>query len=302
MHQNDLRRFDLNLLAVFDALMAERHTGRAGERLGLTQPAVSHALGRLRALAGDPLFVKQARGMTPTPRAEALATVVGPALAALRGSLGVTHDFDPATSTRSFVLGASDYAALTLLPGLIARLRQVAPGIDLRMRPVTPADVGQAMRRRQIDLAIGPLSASPGPVIATPLFSERLVLVARRGHPDLTRPLDARRFAELPHLLVTPQGDGTGSVDERLREQGLTRRIVLTLAHFGAAPGVIAASDLVAMLPERVARGLGLAAAIEIHDSPLDLPPWVVGVVQPQESGADTGLRWLVAQLAASAD
>lgn len=297
MHETNHRRFDLNLLAVFDALMTERHVGRAGERLGLTQPAVSHALGRLRALTGDPLFVKHPRGVTPTAQAEALAQTVGPALAALRASLGVPRAFDPAAVRRTIVLGCSDYAELTLLPALVARLRREAPGLDLRLRAITAGDVAAAMRRREIDLALGPLIASPDPALATPLLSDRLVLVARRGHPAFATPPTVEELAALPQLLVSPQGDARGAVDAALRERGLVRRVVLSVPHFGAAPRVIETTDLVALLPWRLARSFARTAQIALHESPLALPPWVIGVAQPRETAADPCLAWLVALL-----
>src|SRR5262249_49894083 len=128
MHNIHVPKFDLNLLVVFDALMREQHVGRAGELLGLTQPAVSHALGRLRHLVNDPLFVKHAKGVRPTPRAEALAHAIAPALQTLRSSLKADDAFDPATMTRTFVIGGSDYLDFTLLPPLMGRLRQRAPG------------------------------------------------------------------------------------------------------------------------------------------------------------------------------
>lgn len=295
MSHIDLKRFDLNLLAVFDALMRERHVGRAGERLGLTQPAVSHALGRLRALAGDTLFVKHSRGVKPTVRALELAETIGPALAALRTSFGMPHTFDPPSASRTVIVGSSDYAELALLPAVMARLRKEAPHIDIRIRPITPADVGQAMRRRDIDLAIGPLMASPGAVLATPLFSDRLVLVARDGHPGLVKPLTMKAFADLQHLRVSQRGDAIGMVDQALLEFGLERRVALTTPHFSAAPFLIAATDLVAMLPKRIAGPLCNATGLVIHSCPIDIPPWVVGIVQPRETQMDSCLSWFVA-------
>ena len=297
MNKIDLKRFDLNLLAVFDALMRERHVGRAGERLGLTQPAVSHALGRLRALADDPLFVKHARGVKPTARAMELAETVGPALATLRASFGMRPAFDPSSASRTIFIGSSDYAELLLLPAVMARLRHEAPLIDIRIRPISRGDVDAAIRRRDIDLAIGPLVASPGRTLATPLFSDRLVLVGRCGHPGLESPLTMEAFAGLNHLLVSQGGDAVGMVDESLRELGFERRVALTIPHFAAAPFLIEATDLVAMLPQRIARKLSAATAVAIYDCPLAIPQWVVGAVQSRESEGDPCLAWFVALL-----
>ena len=293
MKEMNLARFDLNLLVVFEVLMQERHVGRAGDRLHLTQPAVSHALRRLRGLVNDPLFVKHARGIRPTPRAESLASSLAPVLASLRGSLSRGDEFTPAAATRSVVIGASDYIELVLIPSVMARLRRQAPSLDLGVKAITRASVTAELRRREIDLAIGPLSASPDAVQATPLFTERFVLVARKGHPVLKGSLTAKRFAGYPHLLVSPQGDSSGVVDQALRELGLRRRTALTVAHFLCAPWIIADTDLVTALPERIARRLLGPAACGMRELPLKIPSYTVGLVQSKDSLGDPLLSWL---------
>jgi DNA-binding transcriptional LysR family regulator len=301
MHENHHKRFDLNLLDVFDALMREQHAGRAGERLGLTQPAVSHALGRMRDLVGDPLFVKSARGMKPTPRAEILAASIVPALATLRTSLAPQRGLDPKSMARTIAIGASDYVDLTLIPAVAARLRQEAPLIDLRLKATTRADVVQDLRRRDIDLAIGPLSAAPQGVDLTPLFKERFVMIARKGHPALKKPLPPERFAALHHLLISPRGDPFGVVDQALREIGLTRRVVITVQNFLAAPFIVQTTDLVAVVPERVAKRMRAVADIGVRNIPVDIPPWTVGLARPKETLIDSFMEWLVRLISATA-
>lgn len=227
MRKIHLESFDLNLLLVFEALMRERHAGRAGEALGLTQPAVSHALTRLRQLLDDPLFVKHARGMRPTPYAEALAGPVASALHALRAALNKDHAFDPAQEKRTIGIGTSDYIGFVLMPKLLPRIRKAAPGIDIRLHPASRETALQQLRRREVDIVIGPMTAPPDGVALLPLFSERLVLVARRGHPALRGKLTPEAFAGLPHLLVSPKGDAFGLADDALREAGLSRRVSL---------------------------------------------------------------------------
>ena len=301
MHIINLSRVDLNLFVVFDAVMQERHVGRAADRLSLTQPAVSHALRRLRDVVNDPLFVRHARGVKPTARAEVLAGSIAPALALLKTGLGPRDGFTASTVKRTVVVGTSDFIELTLLPRVVAKLRQEAPLLDLRIKPITRASVAADLRRRDIDLAVGPMSAAPDAVELTPLFKERFVMIARRGHPALRKSLTPKRFALLPHLLISPQGDPFGVVDHALRELGLKRRIALTLAHFVAAPLIIASTDLVATLPERVASRMRSVAAIGVRDVPVDIPPWTVGLAQAKESLGDPLLEWLSKLIGATA-
>lgn len=289
----DEPRIDLNLAAVFAALLQERHVGRAAERLGLSQPAVSHALGRLRAQTGDILFERHARGVRPTPRAEELAARLLPALATLRASLAPPPRFEPAQAHRTITIGASDYADLTVLPAAMARLRAEAPGIALRLRAMRRTEAADVLRRREVELAIGPLDALPEGAQAVPLFDERFVLIARTGHPALQTPMTPEAFAALPHLLVSPEGEGAGPVDRALRLRGLARQVALRVPHFLSAPFIVGGSDLVAVLPARIAQHLGAAAGIACHPIPLELAPWAVGIALPESAGADPCVSWL---------
>jgi len=248
----------------------------------------------MRGLVGDPLLVKYARGVKPTPRAEVLAAAIAPALAALRTSVAPQRGLDPKCVKRAVVIGSSDYIDLTLMPSVTARLQQEAPSIDLRIRATSRASVVQDLRRHEIDLAIGPLAAAPDAVDLTPLFEERFVMISRRGHPGLRKRLSPPRFAALHHLLVSPRGDPSGVVDQALRELGLARRIVVTVPHFLAAPIIVASTDLVAVVPERVARRMRSAADIEVRDVPVDIPGWTVGLARPKNNVADSFMTWLV--------
>ncbi|MBB2754751.1 UNVERIFIED_ORG: DNA-binding transcriptional LysR family regulator [Rhizobium aethiopicum] len=295
MNQIDLRRVDLNLLVVFETLMRERHVGRSAQLLGLTQPAVSHALSRLRHLFGDPLFKRHAGGIRPTPRAEALDAPIAHALAAVRAALtdGSEAAFDPARAVRTLSIGASDYADLVLMPRLMAELRVAAPGIDIRRRSTSRQTLLDDLRRRDIDLVIGPLAAAPEALALTPLFTERLVLVARKGHPVLAAEMSLQTLAGLDHLLVSLGGDAAGSLDDSLREAGLSRRVVMTLPNFLAAPFIVAETDLVTLLAERVALRLADAAAIAIHPQPPPLPAWTIGLARLAGAAPDPAIDWL---------
>jgi len=259
----------------------------------------SHALARLRQLLNDPLFVKHARGMRPTPRAEMLAGPVASALRTLREALNDHQAFDPARAKRTIAIGGSDYIDFTLMPKLLPAIREAAPGIDIRLRPVRQVTVLQELRRQEIGIAIGPMAAAPEGVELTPLYTERLVLIARRGHPALRQELTPEAFAGLQHLLVSPGGDPSGFVDDALREAGLSRRVAITVPHFLAAPFIIGATDLVALLAERVARRLARAAGISVHDQPIAVPPWAIGLAHLPNGLSDPAIGWLVKQISA---
>lgn len=286
-------RFDLNLLTVFDALMRERHTGRAGERLGLTQPAVSHALSRLRDLTGDPLFVRHARGVRPTARAHVLAESILPALDVLRTSVHARQAFDPTSISRTITIGCSDYVELTILPRLLAEVAQRAPALDLRIRNLTRGEAESSLRRRDVDLALGPVQAAPSPSDTMTLFEERFILVARRDHPMAKKGLSAEAFAQWPQALVSAGGDASGQVDLALRERGLVRRIAVVVPRFTAVPFLVAATDLIALLPERIAACLQDAAPIRVQADPLQLPHWTVGLSRIPDQRGDGCLDWL---------
>ncbi|WP_281408264.1 LysR family transcriptional regulator [Rhizobium sp. P40RR-XXII] len=293
MREIDLRRFDLNLLIMFESLMRERHVGRTGEALGLTQPAVSHALSRLRDLLDDPLFVRHAGGVRPTPRAEALNAPVSHALATLRAALAEEGGFNPAEAVRTVSIGASDYTDLVLMPALMAAVRVSAPGLNIRRRPTSRETVLGDLRRRDIDMAIGPLAAAPDGLDLMPLFTERLVLVTRKAHPALTADMSLTMLAGLEHLLVSQSVDATGSLDERLSDAGLSRRVVMTLPNFLSAPFIVAETDLVALLAERVAHRLAGVAAIAVHPQPAPAPSWTIGLARLAGAAPDPAVDWI---------
>ena len=200
----DLHGIDLNLLVAFDALMAERSVTRAGTRIGRTQPAMSAALSRLRALLGDELFVRGLKGLQPTPRALDLAEPLGRALAEIQRTLAFTQAFDPLTSASSFSLGLSEHSTYVVLPRLLERLATVAPAVTLRVRSFTNRDDAVTLLDGgEIDVAIGvPPTVAAGRILTRPLFEERFVCVLRRDHPSAKARLDLKTFLSLSHLLV----------------------------------------------------------------------------------------------------
>ena len=271
----DLHGIDLNLLVAFDALMAERSVTRAGVRIGRTQPAMSAALSRLRALLRDELFVRSPAGLQPTPRALDLAEPLTRALADIQRTLAFTQAFDPQTSSASFNLGLSEHPTFALLPRLAERLREAAPAVTLRVRSFTARDDAVALLDAgDIDLAVGvPPTATPGRILTRPLFEEHFVCVVRRGHPAAAAPLDLDAFLGLSHLLVSPEDERFGLVDAALARRGLKRRLALTLPQMYAVPLLVARSDMVATLMDGVVRASGHAGDLAVLPTPLALDP-----------------------------
>jgi DNA-binding transcriptional LysR family regulator len=270
MQAMNLSAFDLNLLVVFDAVMRERSVTRAGADIGLSQPAVSHALGRLRYLLGDELFVRTPTGMTPTPRAEMLAGPLRDALSGLRLALE-PEVFAPTTSDRSFALALNNYAAALIAPPLAAAVSSAAPAVRLELRPRGTLDLVEHLDRGDLDLALGALE-SPGERFATaPLLEDEIVLVMRQDHPAGRRELCPKAFAALDQLEISSSLDDTRFIDGWLAEQGLARRIALR-APFISSAQILVQSDLVANMSSRVARLLARHHALQVRRPPYPSP------------------------------
>jgi DNA-binding transcriptional LysR family regulator len=262
--------FDLNLLIVFDAVMQERSVTRAGSRIGLSQPAMSHALNRLRYMLKDELFVRTPEGMVPTPRAEALAQPLRDALSEMQLALEPAA-FDPAASDRRFALAVNNYAAVVLAPPLVAAVSAAAPAVRLDLRPSGTLDIADRLDRGDLDLAIGSVE-SPGERFASaPLLEDPFVMVMRRGHPASRRKLAAADVAALPHLEISSSREDTGFIDRWLGESGTARRIALR-APFLSAASILVQSDLVATLTRRIAQEFVRNHPLQICTPPYESP------------------------------
>ena len=244
--------FDLNLLIVFDAVMQERSVTRAGSRIGLSQPAMSHALNRLRFMLKDELFVRTPDGMVPTPRAEALAQPLRSALSEMQHALEPAA-FEPASSDRRFTLTVNNYAAVVIAPPLVAAIAAAAPSISLDLRPSGTLDVVEQLDRGEIDLTIGERDSPGERFVAARLLDDAFVIVMRRGHPASRRKLSAAAFAALPHLEISSSHEDVSFLDRWLAERQLERRIALRAPYLSAA-AILVQSDLVATLSRRIAQ------------------------------------------------
>ncbi len=268
----DIRAVDLNLLKAFDALMSERAVTRAAGRIGLSQPAMSHALSRLRALFADDLFVRTPTRMEPTARAREIAPLVSAAIGHIEAALNLGIGFDPAKSTGIFTAGMAEYAEVALVGRLAEAFAREAPGATLRLTPLTGAEAAEQLDRGAIDVAVARLGAPlPARFEAVVLLRDPFVLIARRNHPIAAVPLSLEEYAAANHVLVSPRGATSGAIDGTLAGFGLTRRISLLVATYLALPVALAASQLVATVPRRVAEQIAATAEIEIVQLPLDL-------------------------------
>lgn len=308
LHQIDLSRIDLNLFVVFEAVLAERHVGRAADRLNLSASAVSHGLGRLRRLLNDPLFVRTPKGVVPTDRAQELAAPIAEILARTRSVIATAEPFDPATSSRRFTIGAPDGVSAVFLPSLLAQVREHAPGIDISLRQLLPAqgetspervwrDAFADLETRATDVAVVPSDEIPARFHRILLYEEDFVLAMRRGHP-FARDMTLDRYCEMQHLVVSLSGDPYGFIDEVLGKQGRARRIAVTVPNFMFALAVTAETDLIAAVPRRFASMHAARFNVVSLDAPIPLGSFRLNAVAPGAAMMDTGLSWLFDVLA----
>jgi len=290
-----LAGIDLNLLTVLDALLARQSVTAAAKELGRTQPAVSHALRRLRELLGDELLVRTPAGMQPTPRALELQPAVRAAIEAAEAVLQEAPAFDPARAERTFVVSMADQAAFLLLPPLIERLTREAPGVRIAQRPTAPLSPGD-----ELDLEIGLFRDEPAGVRQEPLFREEFACVIRRGSAAARGRFDLKRYLALPHLLIAPRGQPGSPLDDALARAGQRRRVVLTVPHFLVAPHVIATTDLVWTAPAGLARAFA-HLPLAVREPPFRLDGFTIAMRWHVRLDRDPGVRWLREQLRAVA-
>lgn len=296
-----LSELDLNLLVAFDALLQEGSVTRAARRVGISQPAMSNALKRLRLALEDELLVRAGGGMVPTPRALELHGPVRSALATLHRALNHDATFDPASARRHFRIVSTDYAEMVLLPGIAESLRERAPSVDLTVRPMGPELPGLAAG--QLDLAVGVFRDVPAGHVQQALFRDRFVCVARADHPRLQGGLDLDTYCDLQHVLISASGRGPGVVDHFLEREGRSRRVALRVPHFVVAPMVVARTDMVLTLASRLACRLAPMLNLQVLAPPLELPTFTIRQLWHERYRHDAGhrfLRGLVAEVARS--
>ena len=294
----NIYNFDLNLLRVLDALLRERNVSRAAQRLSLSQPAVSNALGRLRELLDDPLLVRVGRVMQPTPRALSLEAPIRDALQQIEHTLNAGDFFDPATSRQRFVIAVTDYVELICMPKLMAHLAKVAPGIQLGIQHLTPSLPAEALDNGAIDLAVGRFLDVPTRFHTRRWASETLQVALRKQHPLIEGDLDLTTFLRLRHLWVHG-GQTRGMVDQWLEDHDLARDVVYTTPNYLQAAHIVASSDLAAVLPTGLARHFAGLLPLQLFDLPFDLGTFQLDIVSVAQRERDAALQWLIEQIVA---
>ena len=290
----ELSRLDLNLLVVFHHLLSKRRVSAVAQALGMSQPAVSSALGRLRVSLGDELFLRTQGGMEPTPYALQLAEPVAMALGGLQQALQVRAAFDPQTSSRSFTIAMTDVGEMYFLPVLIDALNRSAPGVTLQVVSVTQALLKDDMATGRIDLALGLLPQLQAGFFQQALFRQKYIVLMRAAHPLAGRKkLSLEAFAQAEHVRIIAAGTGHGRVDVALEKSKLKRRFRLTVPHYVALGDVLGHSDLMATVPERFAdRVIGPFGLVK-RDLPLAVGDSAIHQFWHARSHRDPGHQWL---------
>jgi len=283
-----LAGIDLNLLTSLDALLAEQNVTRAAKRLGVTQPAVSHSLRRLRELLDDPLLVRSKTGMMATPRALELRGSVRAALDAAEVVLRSKPAFDPATAERTFVVSMADQQSFLLLPPLVERLVREAPGIRIDVRP-PPNDA----LPNDIELAVGVFIGAPASNHEQTLWTETFVCLLRKNSAATRGTFDRKRYLALSHLLVAPRGTPGSFVDDMLAKAGERRNVTVRVPHFLVAPHVVATTDLVWTAPEGIARVFVEHLPLVVREPPFRVDGFTVAMRWHARMANDPGLAWL---------
>jgi DNA-binding transcriptional LysR family regulator len=301
MNGPNIAAVDLNLLKAFEALLRERSVTRAAISIGVSQPALSHSLTRLRHLFGDELFVRLPHGMEPTPKAHEIGMLVEVALDRIRRALDLQHGFDPATTRRSFQATIAEYAEVALIERLMQCMVERAPNADLRLMPLDFSATPEQLDGGAVTLAIGHLRDHAPRFGRRMIYRERLSVLVHQHHPALGQPLTAERYVAWPHVVMSPSGKAIRSIDPHLAARGLKRRVAATVGTYLALPPVLRSTEMIATLPGITAEALATLAGDLVR---IDLP-FVqlveVSMVWHVKTEADPAERWfrdLVAEVA----
>ena len=286
---------DLNLLRYLAVLVQEGSVSRSAERLGVTQPAVSAALKRLRTRFNDPILVRSGQTMSPTPRALEMAAQVAPMLASVRQMLDGRTAFEPRRSNRHFTLMGSDYVQFFVLPRLCARCERQGARVTLEQRPANPGKVEPWMESGQVDLGIGYLQTPPPALRSRLLFADQQVCLMRQGHPASGGSFTVEGYAASQHVAISPGGAGIYGrrIDALLKAHGIRRNVVLTLPSFLAMPYVVARTDYIATVPGRFARYFAGLLPLAIVKPPLPLPAFEISMFWHERVHHDLANVWL---------
>jgi DNA-binding transcriptional LysR family regulator len=301
----ELREIDLNLLLVFNQMLLDRSVSAAAHKLGVTQPAVSNALKRLRLLLKDELFLRTSRGMEPTPYALHLAEPVAYALNALQTAFNQRDSFAPLASTRTFTLAMTDIGEMYFMPPLMDALARLAPNVRISTLRNTAGNLKEDMASGTVDLAMGLLPHLQSGFFQRRLFHQRYVCMFRRGHPTAKKPITLKSFCALEHVGVVAANTGHGEVDNFMQRQGIQRRVRLLVPHFIAVGHILASTDLIATVPERFALRCEGPFGLVSSPHPANIPDIAINLfwhARFNRDPANMWLRQLIVELFADAD
>lgn len=286
-------RYDLNLLPIFVALMEERSVTRAAERVGMTQPALSNALSRLRLMLQDQLFIRERYGIQPTPVALELAPAIADALARLDDAVLGQQGFDPAQAERLFTIAPNGYVEFVLVPAVVARLQQVAPGIKLRLTPYGNDLLETGVVSGTTALVLGRIVDPPDNLIVQHLMDEGLACAVRADHPDIGDTITREQFETLKHVNIVPPGRMRAGLFQALAQQQVKREVAISVTNFFAVAEMVAVTDYCATLPSLICRRLLHDSRLRILPAPVDLGSFPVEMAWHVRYRHDPAHRWL---------
>lgn len=295
----NIEALDLNLLRVFDMVYRERSLSRAATRLSMSQPGISQALKRLRQQLGDPLFIRQAHGVSPTAFSDTLAPPIRQALEHLQAALSTPAARDIRLSQRQLRIAMSDYSQILILAPLMRLLDEQAPHLQIRATPVDGVDLPAALQAGDLDMAIGGIPPLSEQFRQEKLFEDDFVCIVRNGHPRIRGTLTLEDYAREKHVGVAVRMATVSKIDEACQGHGFQRRIHVVVPDFVAPPFIVAASDAIATLPRRLLRVVPGSLSLQILEPPLPLPRPVVHQYWAERTHQDKLCRWLRGQMRA---
>ena len=290
---NHIYNFDLNLLRVFGAVHAEGHIGRAAKRLGITQPAVSHAIQRLRDSVGDPLFIRSGKGVEPTARADEMAAYVRDSLESAMAAIATPQRFDPATSKRVFHVGLPDHAVAKYAPLIHATFSHRAPKLGIHLHDVQTPEAIRLVEQGDIDMAANVIEDLPKRFKSMPLFTSQIVVIASKQNPYIKGKIDLSGYHKARHLMYSAPPPMNRALGEGLAKWGITRDIGMTISSHLAVPLIIANSDLIATVTREIAEPYVEKYGLQMFKLPFDIPDVQVSLFWHERNDRDAGHQWL---------
>lgn len=287
----DLHKVDFNLLKLLDALLKESSVTRAGERIGLSQPAASRGLTKLRNILNDRILVRTTKGWELTPRAQSLEGSVAKILEDVKNII-TPNKFDPLTYSNTFTIATADHLAAIMLPKLVKSLAVSAPNINLSV-PVSSGDNVDLIAMGSAELALGHFPSLPGSFYSRALYNDDFVCIVRRNHPVLKNAMTLEQFASLSHVSITISGHGVSDLDHTLSQLGLSRRIAVRTPHFLVAPNIVAESDLALTIPRRLAEHISKSLAVKSFELPIEIKDFSPVMIWHEKFHHDEAHKWL---------